>query len=57
MRSRSQRIYQQIDLLEREPVCARTYVHFAEEYRWPLGAALAALALEVLLLFWRGPLP
>jgi Ca-activated chloride channel family protein len=52
-----ERIYQQIDLLEREPVRARTYVHFAEEYRWPLGAALAALALEVLLLFWRGPLP
>jgi len=52
-----QRIYQQIDLLEREPVRARSYVHFAEEYRWPLGVAIAALALEVLLLFWRGPLP
>jgi Ca-activated chloride channel family protein len=50
-------IYQQIDLLEREPVRARTYVHFAEEYHWPLGAALLALSLEVLLLFWRGPLP
>ncbi len=50
-------IYQQIDLLEREPVRARTYVHFAEEYHWPLGAALLAMSLEVLLLFWRGPLP
>jgi Ca-activated chloride channel family protein len=52
-----QRIYQRIDLLEREPVRARTYQHFAEEFRWPLGAALIALALEVMLLFWRGPLP
>jgi Ca-activated chloride channel family protein len=50
-------IYQQIDLLEREPVRARTYVRFAEEYHWPLGAALLAMSLEVLLLFWRGPLP
>jgi len=52
-----QHIYERIDLLEREPVRARTYVHFTEEYRWPLGLALAALALEVLLLYWRGPLP
>ena len=52
-----QRIYQRIDLLEREPVRARTYVHFAEDFRWPLGTALLALALEVMLLFWRGPLP
>lgn len=52
-----QRIYQQIDLLEREPVRARTYVHFAEEYRTPLGVALLALSLEVMLLYWRGPLP
>ena len=52
-----QRIYEQIDLLEREPVRARSYVHFAEEYRWPLGAALLALALEAMLLYWRGPLP
>jgi Ca-activated chloride channel homolog len=52
-----QGIYQKIDLLEREPVRARTYVRFAEEYRWPLGAALLALALEVTLLWWRGPLP
>lgn len=52
-----QSIYEQIDRLEREPLRARTYVHFTERFRWPLGAAIAALALEVLLLAWRGPLP
>ncbi|HEX6536524.1 MAG TPA: VWA domain-containing protein [Gemmatimonadaceae bacterium] len=52
-----QRIYEQIDQLEREPVHTHTYVRYTEEFRWPLGAALLALALEVLLLAWRGPLP
>jgi Ca-activated chloride channel family protein len=52
-----QRIYQEIDRLERTPVKARTYVRFTEEYRWPLGIALGALALELGLLAWRGPLP
>lgn len=51
------RIYREIDQLERTPVRARTYVRFSEEYRWPLGVALAALALELGLLAWRGPLP
>jgi Ca-activated chloride channel family protein len=52
-----QRIYDQIDQLEREPVQSRTYVRYTERFRWPLGVALGALALEVLLLAWRGPLP
>ena len=52
-----QRIYEQIDRLERTPVKSRTYVRFTEEYRWPLGVAMGALALELLLLAWRGPLP
>ena len=52
-----QRIYQEIDRLERTPVKARTYVRFTEEYRWPLAVALLALALELGLLLWRGPLP
>ncbi len=52
-----QRIYAQIDQLEQEPVRARTYVRFTEEYRWPLAVALIALALEALLSVWRGPLP
>ncbi|HWG54187.1 MAG TPA: VWA domain-containing protein [Gemmatimonadaceae bacterium] len=52
-----QNIYEQINQLEREPVHTRTYVRFTERFRWPLGAALVALAVEVLLVAWRGPLP
>ncbi len=52
-----QRIYDQIDQLEREPVQSRTYVRYTERFRWPLALALGALALEALLLAWRGPLP
>jgi Ca-activated chloride channel family protein len=50
-------IYGQIDRLERTPVRAKTYVRFTEEYRWPLGLAMAALLIELGLLAWRGPLP
>ena len=52
-----QRIYEQIDQLERSPVRTRTYVRYSEEFRWPLALALAALACEVVLLARRGPLP
>lgn len=52
-----ERIYEQIDRLERTPVRTRTYVRFSEQYRWPLGVALLALGLELGLLAWRGPLP
>ena len=52
-----QRIFQQIDQLEKVPVRTRSYVRYAEQYRWPLGIALAALAVELGLLAWRGPLP
>ncbi len=52
-----QRIYDQIDQLEKEPVQVRTYVRFTELFRWPLGLAIGAFALEMLLLAWRGPLP
>ncbi|HEV7705243.1 MAG TPA: VWA domain-containing protein, partial [Gemmatimonadaceae bacterium] len=52
-----QRIYQQIDQLEQEPVRAHTYVRYTEEYRWPLAVALLAIAFEALLSVWRGPLP
>ena len=52
-----QRIYQQIDQLEREPVQTRAYVRFTELFRWPLALAVIALALELLLAAWRGPLP
>jgi Ca-activated chloride channel family protein len=51
------RITREIDRLERTPVKARTYVRFTELYRWPLGAAMLALTLELALLARRGPLP
>jgi Ca-activated chloride channel family protein len=52
-----QHIYEQIDALERAPVRTRTYVRYAEQFRWPLALALIALAFEMTLLAWRGPLP
>jgi len=52
-----QRIYAQIDQLERSPIRARRYVRYRELYRWPLGVALVALLLELGLLAVRGPLP
>jgi hypothetical protein len=38
-------------------VRSRTYVRYAELYRWPLGLMLAVLAAELMLVAWRGPLP
>lgn len=52
-----QRIYEQIDQLEKSPIRARRYVRYQELYRWPLGIALAALLAELSLLAWRGPVP
>ena len=52
-----QRITEQIDRLERTPVRSRTYVRYEELFRWPLGLMLAALAAEIVLLAWKGPLP
>ncbi len=49
-------IYQEIDQLERAPVHMQTYVRYAEQFRWPLEAAMIALVLELGLLAWRGPL-
>jgi Ca-activated chloride channel family protein len=51
------RIYEQINLLEREPVQTKTYVRYTELFRWPLTLAILALAAELLLAAWRGPLP
>jgi Ca-activated chloride channel family protein len=50
-------IYEQIDQLERAPVQTRRYVRFTERYPWPLGVALALLAMELLVFARRGPLP
>ena len=52
-----QSITEQINALERTPVRSRTYVRYSELFRWPLGAMLALLAAEQLLLSWKGPLP
>ena len=52
-----ERIYEQIDRLERAPIQARSYVRYTERYPWPLTAALLALSAELVLLAWRGPLP
>jgi Ca-activated chloride channel homolog len=52
-----QRIYQQIDQLERVPVRTQSFVHYNELFRWPLSLGLATLFLELTLLAWRGPLP
>jgi Ca-activated chloride channel family protein len=51
------RITREIDRLERSPLQTRTYVRFTELFRWPLLAAMIALAGEMLLRAWRGPLP
>jgi Ca-activated chloride channel family protein len=51
------RITEQIDALERTPVRSRTYVRYTELFRWPLGVMLVALAAELMLVAWKGPLP
>ena len=52
-----ERIYQQIDQLERTPTRIARYRPYTEEFRWPLSLALVALGLELVLLAWRSPLP
>ena len=51
------RITEEIDRLERTPVQSRSYVQYAELYRWPLGVALFALVLELGLSVWRVRVP
>jgi len=52
-----ERITDEIDRLERSAVRTRTYVRYAELFRWPLGASILSLVAELLLLARRGPLP
>jgi Ca-activated chloride channel family protein len=52
-----ERILQQINQLEREPVQTRSYVRYTELFRWPLTLAILALAAELVLTAWRGPIP
>ena len=52
-----QRIYEEINSLEREPVRTRSYVRYTELFRWPLYLAALTLVVELLLAARRGPLP
>jgi len=52
-----QAIFEQIDLLERSPVDAKSFVRFTERFHWPLALGMVALLGEVWLLAWRGSLP
>jgi Ca-activated chloride channel homolog len=52
-----ERIYQEINSLEREPVRTRSYVRYTELFRWPLYLAALTLVAELLLAARRGPLP
>jgi Ca-activated chloride channel family protein len=52
-----QRIYDQIDQLERSPTRVARYRPYIDEFRWPLAIAVIAMAGELLLLVWRSPLP
>ncbi len=52
-----QRIYEQIDRLERSIVEQRAFVRYTEQYRWPLAIGLFALFGELYVLARRGLLP
>jgi Ca-activated chloride channel family protein len=52
-----ERIYEQIDQLERTKFESTTYVRFNELFRWPLGLAALALLLELGLSALRTPIP
>ncbi len=52
-----ERIYQQINDLERVPVRTQSFMRYTELFRWPLIVGVAALALELIVLAWRGPIP
>lgn len=52
-----ERIYDQIDTLERSIVEQRAFVRYTERFRWPLIVALVALLSELFILARRGVLP
>ncbi len=49
--------YRTIDALERTPMREQRAVRFTDWYLWPLGIALGALLLELLVLWRRSPVP
>ena len=50
-------IYSQINTLERAPILSTAYTHYTELFRWPLGAAIVFLLLELSIAAVRAPLP
>jgi len=52
-----QRIYEQIDTLERSIVESRSFIRYTERFRWPLALGLGALLAELWVLARRGVLP
>jgi Ca-activated chloride channel homolog len=52
-----ERIYSQINRLERVPVQTRSYVRYTELFRWALAIALIALVTELALTARRAPIP
>jgi Ca-activated chloride channel family protein len=52
-----QRIYDQIDQLERTQFSSTSYVRFSELFRWPLALAAMALLLELAIGAVRAPIP
>lgn len=51
------RTYETIDALERTPIREARTVRYVDRYVWPLTLALAALMLELLLVWRRSPVP
>lgn len=51
------RTYETIDALERTPMRQSRTVRFTDWYLWPLGVALVALMLELVLVWRRSPVP
>lgn len=52
-----QRIYSQIDALERSVVASRSFVRYTEQFQYPLALGLTLLLLELWVLARRGVLP
>jgi Ca-activated chloride channel family protein len=52
-----ERIYSQINRLERVPVQTRSYVRYTELFRWALAISLLALVAELAVTARRAPIP
>jgi Ca-activated chloride channel family protein len=52
-----ERITREISALEKSKAQSPVYVRYRELFRWPLGAALVAILLEIGLVAWKGRIP